>query len=265
MEVLEMRLRRYHLFELEDQAWWPRIFRDYQTDFLRDFLGLLGLYKKAVPLISQLLSLSPGLRVVDLCSGGAGPWPRLVRHFPNLSEVLLTDLYPNHAALQRACIDPRLSYHSKPVDATEVGPDLKGVRTIFTAFHHLGPKEAVNVLADAVGGRSPIAVFEIAERRKRNLLIMPLVTLAVFLLTPFIRPFCHWRLFWTYLLPVVPLSVFWDGLVSQLRAYHPHELLELAKAADPEGRFRWEAGHLPCPGTLNLTYLIGHSRENTAP
>lgn len=237
--------------ELEDLSWWPSLFRDYQTDFLRDFLGLLGVYGKAVPVLRELLDESG--QVVDLCSGAAGPWTRLIEQLPEV-RVTLTDLYPNHGALSRASRHPRISYRVEAVDARSVGSDLGGVRTLFTSFHHLDPDSARRVLADAVACGQPIAVFEVVQRRWLNILGMPLVGLSVLLLTPFLRPFSPGRFFWTYLVPVVPLSTVWDGLISQFRAYHPEELLALTEGLD---EFRWESGRISCLGPLNLTYLVG--------
>ena len=62
------------------------------------------------------------------------------------------------------------------------------------------------------------------DRRPGMIVSMLLLTpLAVGLATPFIRPFRWSRLFWTYVIPLVPLTCWWDGVVSQLRAYTPAE------------------------------------------
>ena len=68
--------------------------------------------------------------------------------------------------------------------------------------------------------------------------------MAQLLLTPFFRPFRLSRLVFTYLLPLIPLTTIWDGVVSILRLYSPAELLALARRADPTGRLRWQAGTL---------------------
>lgn len=245
-------MRRKQWTELEDLPWWPGRFRNYQTDFLRDFLGLLGVYQKTVPILGELLDESG--QVVDLCSGGAGPWTRLIEQIPEV-QLTLTDLYPNREAFREASQHPRISYCDEAVDARAVKPELEGVRTLFTSFHHLDPESARGVLADAVECGRPIAVFEVVQRRWLNILGMPLVGLSVLLLTPFLRPLCPWRFFWTYLVPVVPLSTFWDGLISQFRAYHPEEMLALTEGL--EGDFQWESGRIRCLGPLNLTYLVG--------
>jgi hypothetical protein len=60
-------------------------------------------------------------------------------------------------------------------------------------------------------------------------------------------------LFWTYLVPVLPLAILWDGVVSYLRAYTQEELLAIA----PDG-YRWTAGRSRAknvPGAM--TYFVG--------
>ena len=60
---------------------------------------------------------------------------------------------------------------------------------------------------------------------------MLLTPFAVWLMTPFMRPFRWSRLLLTYPLPLVPLTCLWDGIVSQLRAYTADELVELVRRA----------------------------------
>jgi hypothetical protein len=76
--------------------------------------------------------------------------------------------------------------------------------------------------------------------------------------TPFIRPF-HWnRLLWTYLIPLIPLICWWDGLVSQWRAYTVEELLELTQGLHD---YDWTAGRVPIKGLVgHVTYLSGIPR-----
>ena len=90
-------------------------------------------------------------------------------------------------------------------------------------------------------------------------MLIPLLLTPIYLwiATPFIRPFRWRRLFWTYVVPLVPLTCWWDGLVSQFRAYTPSELEDLASRTGAGG-FTWRAGQVPIGKTPGrLTYLIG--------
>ena len=136
--------------------------------------------------------------------------------------------------------------------------ELRGLRTMFNSFHHFAPADARRILADAVGAGVPIAVLEIPNRALAYVLSMVLTPFMVLAMTPLIRPFRWRRLLLTYLLPAVPLLCFWDGLVSQLRAYTAHELESLARSVEPD-RYHWESGTVPL-GPARLTYLLGYMR-----
>lgn len=174
----------------------------------------------------------------------------------------LTDKYPNLPAFRGLAEEHAggISYVADSIEATDVPRGLTGVRTLFNAFHHFPPEAGRAVLQSAVAAGQPIAVFEIPERTMATIIPLLVTPLFVCIATPFIRPF-HWRrLLWTYVLPLVPLTCWWDGLVSQLRAYTVPELEALASGPSA-GAYRWTAGRVPVGATPgHLTYLIGMPR-----
>jgi hypothetical protein len=259
-------VKRRQLVELEDLPWWPRVFRDAATDYLVTALRHTATYTGLAPRLAAALKRTGTTRVTDLCSGGGGPWADLL---PALraegvdATLCLTDKYPNTDALERlAAAMPGVRYESQPVVATDVPPHLVGFRTVFTAFHHFRPSEARAILAAAVRDRRGIAVSEATSRTPAALAMMLLVPLALWLLTPAIRPFRWSRLFWTYVVPVIPAAVLFDGVVSCLRIYTPDEMMAMAREAGGDS-FDWEAGvEYPSGSPVPIPYLIGVPRES---
>jgi len=257
-------MRRRQLVELEDLAWFPAALRDAATDYLRCMLNLGDNYAPAVPVLAEALRRTSATRIVDLCAGGGGPWQRLqtaLAEAGQMPTIVLTDRYPNAgaAAFLRAANAP-LSYHAAAVDAQAVPPALIGFRTMFTAFHHFTPNAAHAVLRGAVQSGAPIGIFENTQRSLRSIALIAFSPLFVFVVMPFVRPF-HWRnLFFTYLVPVLPLMVLWDGIVSCLRSYTVDELRELGAAASVGAAYEWQAGEAWGKGPLPVTYLIGLPR-----
>jgi hypothetical protein len=245
-------MRRIHAFELEDQSWMPTVLREAGMAYLRFMGARLKTEERLRPLIEGALSRSGEREILDLCSGGGGPMLDLAEALTADGcgvPITLTDRYPDPSAigLVEASGVPGLRYETESVDAMDVTGDRKGLRTLFNAFHHLKPDQAQGVLASAVAGRRPIAVFEILRRKPLAVLGMLGVPLAVLLLVPFLRPF---RLAWiplTYLIPAIPLFILWDGLVSCFRIYNEEELMSMARAADPDGRLAWEVHDIPVP------------------
>lgn len=253
-------MKRRHLIELEDQSWFPATVRDLATDYLQFIQTRFRLDRAMAPLVRRLLDESGTARIVDLCSGGSGPLLLLVKDLADAGvpvRATMTDLYPNVPAFEEIAAQSGglIGFERRPVDATNVPSDLTGLRTIFNGFHHLRPADARSVLHAAAAARQPIAIFEASERAWRTLLPMLFTPLFVLLATPFMRPFLWRRLLWTYLVPAVPFTCFWDGVVSQLRCYSLDELRGLCEGSAP---MRWEAGQIPiAKGHGRLTYLVG--------
>jgi hypothetical protein len=255
------RVRRLHLLELEDQSWFPARLRDAGTAYLRFAADAAGHSALLVPVLARALHASGARRIVDLCSGGGGPIATVVRDLAQRGigvEALLTDLYPNAAGLRAlAGASPRIRFEEKPVDATAVPRELDGFRTLFNAFHHFRPEQARRILADAAAARQPIAVFELVSRQPfvlASMLFAPLLAaISMFLLRPL-----RWD--WialSWLVPVIPLFVLWDGFVSCLRVYSPEELEGLVQGLGAPD-YRWEIGRIRLGAApAHASYLIG--------
>jgi hypothetical protein len=150
-----------------------------------------------------------------------------------------------------------MTYWPEPVDAREVPLSLPGLRTMFASFHHFKPADARKILGGAAHQRTAICVFEATSRTATAIASAVLIPLFVLLLTPTIRPVSAAQLVFTYLIPLLPLLIFWDGLVSHLRTYSPEELIGLTKSIDSRG-YRWSTGTIPIPGLpTGVPWLIG--------
>lgn len=256
-------MSRVQLFEIQDQSWCPALFRDSVTALMRWSIDLLRVYDPILPQLQQLLGHAAEPRIIDLCSGGAGPWRRLGaaldRRQGAAVPVLLTDKYPNRDAFVqvRDQAQSQVDFVSESVDATQVPAQLRGVRTLFSSFHHFPPALARSILRDAAERGAPIGVFEFTERSlfaSVSMLFAPLVALLVI---PWLRPFSWKRLLACLPIPLLPLMAFWDGFVSNLRTYSPRELNALAEGVAVPG-YRWQAGTIAGGwGRLGVTYLLG--------
>ncbi|ATB29471.1 hypothetical protein [Melittangium boletus] len=250
-------LPRLHLFEFLDQSWLPEPLRRGEVDYLRVVLDRMRPYDGVAPQLAELLRTAGTDRVVDLCSGAGGPWRTLLpalRAVHGQAEVVLTDLHP----VPRQDLPPGAHYRDTPVDATRIPEELTGVRTLFEGLHHFPPERARALLADAAERGVPFAAFELTQRSLpyllgQFLLVIPLV----WGFTPRIRPRHWWRLALTYLVPLIPLLVLWDGVVSSLRTYAPADLEKLTTGLGGEG-YRWRSG-VQRVGGMTITYLIGQS------
>ena len=254
-------MRRVHLFELEDQSWFPKAVRDVGTDFMRFVAEVAQPYRAIIPRLRRALASTGSHSILDLCSGGAGPIVAIQDQLAARGckvPVTLTDKFPNRSAFAyvRRRSDGVISFVESSVDATAVPHHLAGFRTLFSGLHHFRPELARRILQDAVDRRQPIGVFEIAQRSLPYVLGTLLLPLALLLATPFVRPFRWSRLFWTYLVPAVPAFLTWDAFVSCLRSYSVKELQELVDGLSCDG-YSWEIGVEPAR-PIPVSYLIGY-------
>jgi hypothetical protein len=255
-------MRRFHLFEFCDLSS-PAILRKMSPEYLEAMWRKTRLTKAVAPQIAAILKQTGSCQLVDLCAGASGPLPGILNCLERegiLAEAVLTDKFPNLEAFERARLlsNGHLTYVSQPVDATKLPPEIKGVRTLFCGLHHFDPTSARAIFQDAVRQRSPIAIFEITERNWRSILGICLIPFLVWLLTPFIRPFRWSRLVLTYLLPVAPLLIFWDAVVSCLRSYQPDELHGMVDTLEGPS-YAWETGRLTAHAPA-ITYFVGYPR-----
>ncbi len=259
-------MRRVQLIEIHDQPWFPSFLRDQVTDDLQLLLNIGKPYGDILPQLREGIECAGADRVLDLCSGAGGPWPWLADALERggLSiSVELSDKYPNAEASRRVQANSAgLYYRAESVDATRVPRELGGFRTLFTSFHHFRPEQAREILRDAVDNRQGIGVFEVPGRRPLTLLLLPLVPIADVLVVPFMRlrppGRAAWRLVWRWLIPIVPLVLLFDGIVSCLRVYSPRELRELTSGFEDCG-YTWNVGCMKRSFLrLPITFLVGY-------
>ncbi len=158
-------MRRLHLFEIEDQTWFPAAIRDGLTDFLRFIWETGRVHRPVLPVLRKAMETTGAERIVDLCSGGSGPVRLLQEDLEKdglTLAVVMTDKFPNHEAFERTKVlsGGKVDYIAESVDATAVPEELKGFRTLFTSFHHFRPETARQILVDAAAKGQPIGIFE---------------------------------------------------------------------------------------------------------
>jgi hypothetical protein len=259
---------RLHLFELEDQRWLPSSIRHGVTAYL-NFVGNLSAapYEDFAFLLAQAMRATGDRVLLDLCSGASGPVPTLLHLLKQRgidARAILTDLYPDERI--RTLIDKRsdgsLTYLREPVDATRVLPELDGFRILCNGFHHFPPSRARHILADTVQSGRGIALFEAVERRLPAMLACLAALIAVPLATLFMRPWRWDRAVLTFLIPIIPLAVAWDGLVSCVRVYSPSELRALVNGIPGSDGYRWHIQRHAVPRSpFGVTCLVGYPRQ----
>lgn len=257
-------MKRLHLFELEDFAWFPGWLRACLTRLMVVMHRLVGAPDDLTRLLLKALSHSPQPAIVDLCSGGGGPMLEVFEQLkkqPGMAglHLTLTDLYPNRevATAVNHSQTPNLAYNLTAVNAAEVPAGLLGVRTLVGSFHHMPPETARRILRNAQACQQPICIYEMSDNSLPSALwwiSLPLIFLISFFITPLARPLTWKQLVFTYFFPIIPLCFAWDGAVSNVRTYTLNDLDSLLQGLETE-HYTWEKGRIT--GRANKLYLLG--------
>ncbi|KAJ4418947.1 hypothetical protein N0V85_001246 [Neurospora sp. IMI 360204] len=261
-------LPRMHLFEIDDQPWFPPWFRSkVQAALTIAWTAHIPFLQTRSPAqtVANLLSDTLGQAVfdhvfIDFCAGAGGPTPSIERHLnatlPPSSQqnekegvqFVLTDLHPHVPDWKKAAAESsHLSYVADPVDAANAPANLVGqykdkgkkvFRLFNLAFHHFDDPLARAILKNTVETSDGFGIFELQDRTLPGLLMPILFGICILLSAPYYA-LCVWHSPWTlvftYLIPVLPFVLVGDGIVSALRTRTPEEVTHLLRTCGAEG------------------------------
>ncbi|KAI1777359.1 hypothetical protein F4818DRAFT_345938 [Hypoxylon cercidicola] len=307
-------LPRMHLWEIDDQPWFPSFLRAYvQSGLTHAWTIHLPLLQPSSPatIVADTLRRILGPSVsrytyIDFCAGAGGPTPFIERALnsqlalsaaktvpatassgvvdgasdaasgetPSYAavadpatksatvrggeeeeaavEFVLTDLHPHVESWEAASKkSDHLTYVSGPVDAADAPADLlrryagkrngkKGIFRLFNlAFHHFDDPLARAILKNTVETSEGFGIFELQDRSLGGIVTCLIFGFFIFLVAPLLYWWSPLRLFYVYVIPVVPFVLVFDGLVSCLRTRTADEVEALLRTcgADSGG---WE-------------------------
>lgn len=289
---------RMHLFEIDDQTWFPAFLRArVQAALTIAWTTHVPIIQKSSPahVVARLLSTNLATTVrdyvfIDFCAGAGGPTPSIEKHLnqtiqgsaapttngtptpvngtssPSYAAVastpapvrfVLTDLHPHVDDWKKAAAaSPNLSYVRHSVDAANAPAELVGkykgegkkvFRLFNLAFHHFDDPLAKAILKNTVETSDGFGIFELQERTfLGGFLTLLLFGAGILLAAPYYA--FKWRspatLIFTYLIPILPFVLVFDGWMSALRTRTPDEveaLLRTCGALGGEAELsRWE-------------------------
>jgi hypothetical protein len=226
------------LFEFGDLNWVPRWYHFYLRETLEfqykfykhDLLWLKGL--------SKFLKESPSDKVLECCSGSGKCLPRLIEHLPKEfvknKTFILSDYRPlkQYSDLDRGAA---FSYISKSLNATCANESYPLPKVFINSFHHFNDEMAKKILSDSLKNNNSILILEYTKKSLGVFISVILGSLSTFLLLPFYLkknsyPFSI--LFFTYIIPLFPFVLLWDGIISNLRSRNLVNVERLCKDID---------------------------------
>lgn len=209
-------------------------------------------------------------------------------------HFVLTDLHPHIPNWARAAsLSPNVHYVPRPVDAADAPADLlstvepplpqpppppppsssapssnpfsslalpKTFRTFYLSFHHFPDALASRILHNTMTTSSGFAIIELQDRHLTSFLAVCLLGLGVLVFAPLFA--WRWRsfgtLFWSWVIPVLPFVLVWDGWMSSVRTRTVDEVQNMMKTCGVDSnevaKWRVRSGrvtHLPPWAEIN--------------
>lgn len=251
-------MKRWNCKELHENSHCPEVLRDGMTSFLSFFAIHSKIFHAAYPKIIDMLNQLKENRIVDICAGGGLCSLRMLQKLQSIMErgdlnLTLTDLYPNKLWPKiQALGGPALRVVNEPVDARDSFTNLKGLHLMFAALHHFSPTEIVELLEAAVDNEQSLACFDYFQRDfKMEILLVFCAPILLFCTSFLVYPFSWKRLFFTYIIPALPIMLMIDTFISRQRSYLVSELEQIIAQVDSGQKMQIEAG------VLKFWYGIG--------
>ena len=260
-------MKRIELFEFEDLEWLPKVLRSSITNLIVVFHKLMGTSEVISELILKAKSKNNFAQIVDLGSGSGGVMPEVFKQISKDDEklkLLLTDLHPNLEFTKEIenLKNQNIEYDSNSVNAENMDNVPGGLKTMIASFHHMPPNTAKKILKSAEENKEPILIYEVAKNSipviawclflPISLMILILMSLVM---TLFVRPLKLSQLFFTYLIPIIPLIYAWDGQASLMRTYTFEDVKELIGNSN-ENDYVWTIDDAQKTNGKKLGYFI---------
>ena len=226
-----MSWKRMQLFEVADWETFPAVLRFYMVAFLDRLHEMVGSAEVLGDRLSRVLEQHDLNHVQDFCSGNGGLARDVFQSIRQKQTGLtwtMSDKFPQSLESIQG-----MDYLEQSIDVTntEQWPKCEQtLHTIFCAFHHFTPAEARQILEHSQQEKLHLCVFEMSNNAQPKY-IWWLAILSAFvtclILTPTIKGVTLKQLLFTYLIPILPICIAWDGAVSNARTYTKSDLEQL--------------------------------------
>ena len=229
-------MKRRQMFQFTDQRWFPPLLSQLVHEFLVWFVGRVHAARPFVPFLMEALDGAAERRILDITTGAGSGVETLLPELPERVEAVSFQ-YP------------------------DVPADRPGLYTLVNGLHRLPPPEATELFRRLGSSGQPLLIVEgNNDNWWQAVGMLVFAPISAVLSAPFVRPFRFTRLLFTYLIPVLPLLIGFDGAAALFKLYSPADLDALVKRADVPG-FVWRTGKAPNGRGGKIIYAIAYPSD----
>ncbi len=259
-------LKRFQLFEFCDQPWLKGAWREAYLDGLNTTFKMFKFHEGLSIPFNAWLKKAKNNQILELCSGGGGPIDTLIKNSAQNSnknlKITLSDLTPDLKAFEtvKNKYPQNIDYIKTSTDATNTKDINANLIFMCSSFHHFSPDMAKKILLNASKNSNGIFIREILSRNFFNM-ISSIFNLIPLMLTPFFSGrFTFFKCLITTILPIIPLMIIFDGIVSVFRTYTTEEIMAMMPD-EMKMYWDWVSGSNKVCGLLHAPFIYGVKRK----
>lgn len=225
-------MRRRQITQIVNTQWCPAAIKRLLAEFLSWFVVKVNATKPFVPVIEKAMADAKTQHIVNIAFPiGAG------------IETVQPYLHPG--------------YSIESIPFTGNIPPKTGLFLFVNAFHQLPVAAARQTLESIAQSRNPIVIVEGNNDSLWQLVGMTIIVpLTVIVTAPFVQPFRWSRILFTYVIPILPFFIVYDGCAALLKLYNPSDLNKLTSSLE-HMNYQWTSGKHPNGRGGKIIYLTG--------
>ncbi|AGH96688.1 hypothetical protein [Pseudobdellovibrio exovorus] len=259
--------------QFSHSTWVPQVLRRLMPEFLDFIVMMVNANRPFLPLLKTPKGIASEVYLLAPEVGGSSAL--LVPDLQTMPEIkktiLLTDNFSEdrhqHLLSLKGALKPpyeqiKLSEISAINSSSSDGRVRKAVFSI-NQSHLMTDAELVQLLQELTKKFDQVMIGEGNNKSIRQIIGMTILApLVAVVASFFIKPFRWSRLFFTFIIPLLPLMITWDGLVALIRIRNPKRLKEIAEASTAAAGkdWHWDSGKLQNNRGGFIIYLNGWSK-----
>lgn len=226
---------RVDSFEFGDLAAAPAFYHQFLREFMSKIYLVFGIHKLWRSEISSFVKKQNSQCIHDPCAGSGYVNQLIFESLPRELDAkfylsdLMTNESPEFAKQINALGYKNLKFAESPVDLLKIEAENQMPKMFVNSFHHFSREQVKEILKNTLGQGKEVLVLEYCRKTPDSLLSMLFGAILSLIFFPFVveKKYILPSFIFCFLVPIIPLMLVWDGVVSCLRTHSVSSLRQI--------------------------------------
>lgn len=218
---------RIQSFEFGDIKEVPQFYHNYLRALMSLLYEYLHIHRLWLPMIRKFSQQNKGETLLDPCAGSGHVNLLIAKELEKEEDFkfylsdFMTDRAPKFAKQINEANHPNIHYIEHSVDLLQMKDEVEFPKVFINSFHHFSPDQVAKIFRDHARVKKDILILEYCRKTPLNFFSMVTGPFIGMLLFPLIveKKDILWSFIFVFIIPLIPLMLLWDGVISSLRTY----------------------------------------------